>query len=315
MGQPKLAVILATDSYSAIRVAVRRWRQQTVTKDIELVLVTPDPEPVSEIFSCRNEFQNLRIVIDPLTNLAAARVAGIGAAVAPIIFLAETHCYPKPDFAAAILAAFSGPWSCIVPAFDNANPESALSWAAFLPDYGKWIDGLPAAEVFVAPLYNTAYRSLVLDELGDRLTAILANVDELPKTLRCRGHRAFFYPQAHLEHLNIANLRHWVRERFASGVLIASGRAEHWPFLKRLVYSAGSVLLPAVLLWRIRSGLWSAVTKKRPPRGTSLTLLAAMSLRAAGELAGYAGFTSHAAASAMREYELHKTDYVLRRES
>ena len=85
--------------------------------------------------------------MDPVNDLAPARAAGILAATAPIVFVGETHSFPDSKFAEVLLAGFSGPWTSITPAFDNANPDSAMSWAAFISDYGRWARGLPAGEI------------------------------------------------------------------------------------------------------------------------------------------------------------------------
>lgn len=167
-------MILATDTYSTIRPVVERWRQQSVRKKIELVLVAPSAAAVSPALEHRDEFGNLQIVEDTVTDLAVARAAGIRAATAPIVFVGETHSYPQPGFAEALVTEFSGPWSSVAPAFGNANPTGILSWAGFLSDYGRWVDGLPAGEISETPVYNAAYRLAVLLELGDRLIPSLA---------------------------------------------------------------------------------------------------------------------------------------------
>ena len=56
----------------------------------------------------------------------------------------------------------------IVPGFGNANPNGPLSWAIFLLDYGRWLAGLPAGEIGLAPTHNASYKREVLLSIGPR---------------------------------------------------------------------------------------------------------------------------------------------------
>ena len=62
-------------------------------------------------------------VVRSVNHLPEARAAGVRAASAPIVFIGETHSYPQPGWAEALLTAFEGPWAAVVPAIGNANPN------------------------------------------------------------------------------------------------------------------------------------------------------------------------------------------------
>ena len=68
---------------------------------------------------------------------------------------------------------FEQPWTAVVPAIGNANPTGAVSWAAYLFDYGSWGLDRPAGEMSDPLIYNTAYRRAALLELGDQLASAL----------------------------------------------------------------------------------------------------------------------------------------------
>lgn len=308
--EPLLSVILATDTGATIRPVVERLRRQTVRDRVEVVLVAPSAEAVRDMLVHREEFAGIRVVEDPVTNLASARARGIRAATAPLVFVGETHSYPHPGFAEALIGAFEGPWSSVTPAIGNANPKGILSWAGFLSDYARWCDGLPAGEIPEAPLYNAAYRREVLLSLGDRLAPALSHGDELPKTLAAAGHRVYFEPRARLDHVNVSRPWDWVVERFLAGIVIGAHRAAQWPLSRRLVYIGGSFLIPVVLTWRILPGLWKTVRQRRLPAVTIPAILAGMIVKAAGEMAGYAGLSTAAAERRMHEYEVHKLAHV-----
>ena len=67
MKESRLAVILATDTYATIRPVVERLRRQTVRDQVELVLVAPSADAVSEGLAFRDQFAGIRIIEHPLT--------------------------------------------------------------------------------------------------------------------------------------------------------------------------------------------------------------------------------------------------------
>src|SRR5262245_8258820 len=89
--EPKLSVILATDTYPTIRPVVDRLRRQTARGQIELMLVAPSAAAVSAVMAHRGDFADIRIVECPFDDLAPARAAGIRAAAAKFVFVGETH--------------------------------------------------------------------------------------------------------------------------------------------------------------------------------------------------------------------------------
>ena len=309
---PRMSVILATDTYETIRGVVERFRRQTMRQEIELVLVAPDTGAVEEVLAYRDEFAAVKIVEAPLTSVAFARAAGIRSATAPILFIAETHSYPHPDMAEILTSALTDSWAAVTPAIGNANPKGAISWAGFLSDYGIWADGLPAGEIPAPPPHNAAYRREVLLALGDRLEPALGLGDELPRWMHAHGHRTYFEPAARIDHVNVTRPMDSVRERFVAGWVIASHRARQWSMSRRLVYIGGSILIPAVLMWRVMPGVWQTVRHRRLPIATIPAMMAAAVLKSIGEFCGYLGGPAAYAEYHMQEYEVHKLAYLAR---
>lgn len=307
---PRLSVILATDDYATIRPVIEQLRKQTIREDIEVVLVGPSTEALSEALARRHEFASIRIVDAPTNLIAPLRAAGIRAASAPVVFIGETHSYLSPDGAEILLAALNGRWAAVCPAIGNANPGGALSWAGLLSDYGRWTNGLPAGEIPAVPPHNAVYRRSVLLDFGDRLEYALGFGDELPVRMRTLGQRSCFVPAAQMTHVNVSVRRHWVRERFVSGFITGANRARQWSRVRRFVYVAGSFLIPAVLFWRILPGVRAAAHTNRLPTWTIPAIVAGYVVRAAGELCGYAGMDRRDHEQQMNEYEMHKLAYV-----
>jgi hypothetical protein len=312
MNEPTLSVVLATDYFATIRPVIERLRRQTIRSRIEVVVVAPSKAAVSEILSFAQEFAGVQILETAVNSLAVARAMGIRASTGAFVFVGETHSYPHPGFAEALVGGLSETWSSITPGFGNANPNGVLSWAGFLSDYGRWVEGLPGGEIPESPIYNAAFRREALLGLGERLAPALGHGDEMPMSLRAAGHRAYFEPSARLDHVNVARPSDWLKERYCAGILIANQRARRWSLARRFLYVLGSPLIPAVLFWRILPGVWTTVRVKRLPLRTILVIGIGMAAKGLGEMAGYAGASTGKADKQMLEYELHKVAYAAR---
>jgi glycosyl transferase family 2 len=308
--EPQMSYILACDRYATIRPVFECLLKQTIKDQLEIVLVTPDPEDMRQALAAGEPFAAVKIVKNPVVDLAAARAAGVRAASAPIVFIGETHSFPHPELAAIVLNAFNDTkWICVVPSVYNANPQGALSWSGYISDYGRWAEGLPAGEIPTPPIYNAAYRSTMLLELGDKLTSSLGQSDDLEIAVLERGGRTFFEPSARIGHANSRGLRNWILNRLLGGNLVATNRSRHWPVTRRAVYIGGSFLIPVVLLRRLLPGLRQTLQNQPAPRGTLTAIIVGLALRAVGEALGYAGLLGDYSARGMHEYEVHKLKY------
>jgi hypothetical protein len=304
---PLLSVILATDNVDRVRTVIDSLAAQTIAKKIELVLVMTTPADASTRAHLQTSFHSLKVIPVPrIVALATARAKGVRAAQAPFVFIAETHAYPDPMLAERLIAALSEEWSLAVPGFRNANPDSSLSWAGFLSDYGAWAASLDAGETERAPSHDSAFRRSVLLEFGERLENALTFGDELYVTLRARGHRAYFEPSAGIRHVNITRFKAFVRERYLSGVLIGGYRSARWSVMRRAVYACGSPLIPIVILSRIQKGVREIGRHESFPAGTIPALVFGAILKAAGELRGYLLGASESAEVGMTGYEVRK---------
>lgn len=308
---PIISVILTTDRYETIRSVVDCLQRQTVSAQVELVLLVSDPSSIDPTEVGFDRFAAVRVVeIGPIERFAEARAAGVRAASAPIVVIGETHSYPHPGWAEALVQAHKGPWAIVAPGFGNANPVGALSWAIFLLDYGRWLGGLPPGEISIAPTHNAAYKRELLLQLGAGLETALAHGDAITEHFHARGHHRYFEPTARIDHLNISKPGPWLHERFLFGRIIAGRRIQRWSWPRRLVYLAGSPLIPAVILARLRKGLNQARRQARLPMGTMPAIVVAAFVSAMGEAVGYALGPGPFAERWMTEYELHKARYA-----
>ena len=310
MSEAKLSVVLVADHMAKIERVLQALDEQTVRDQVEVVVVLPSKEAAAASPSRFARFGAHRIVSVPsIMPMPRARAAGVRATTTPVIFIGETHSYPHPDFAEALIAAHEGPWDIVVPGLENANPGNARSWSSFLLDYGYWLSGLPASEIASGPTWNASYKRHVLMELDDRLDGALSSGDELPMALRERKRRFYFAPDAKISHVNLES-RGWIDERFLSGLVVGANRGKRWSPARRAAYFFASPLIPFVLIYRNRDSMRSLFTRGKLPRGSALAVVAGSMVRTFGEATGYLRGIPAEAEARMEEYELNKVDYV-----
>jgi hypothetical protein len=308
---PLMSVILVTDCYSTISRVVARLREQTVRERLEIVIVVPTAAVVDLDQWPLQEFAQVRLVrVESILPLAAARAAGVRAATAPIVVIGETHAFPQPGWAEALIKAHEQPWAVVVPAFCNANPEGSFSWAAFLRDYGLWMDGLPAGEIDFVPPYNTATKRDVLLALDGGLERLVSRAEDLAVSLRAGGYRSYFEPAAKIDHANVSRPSPYVAQRFLIGRVFAAGRADHWSRGRLLLYACAAPLIPAVILSKLRRPVRVMHETRRLTGGTLFALALGAVTSAAGEMVTYAFGAKPTDKLRLDEYELYKLRYT-----
>ena len=311
MSDALLSVVLPADRYPTIRPVIDRLQQQTARDKIEIVLVMPSEETGCIEQADLAMFASVRIAtVGSSSAMGARRAAGVSQAQADLVCLGETHSFPHPGWAEALIQASDRSRTVIVPAIGNANPDTAASWAAFLSDYGAWFEGQTAGEIGAAPTFNVVYQRSFLLGFGDRLETALSHSDEIAVSLRRLGHRIHFEPAARSDHLNVSTMTGYLGERFHGGRLIGASRGARWSWTRRLAYACGSPLIPLVLLWRTARGFRLAARHSPMPAGTIPVTILGTCTKAFGECLGYVGGRGSIAGPRMDDYELHKVAFT-----
>ena len=310
---PRLSVVVVTDRYGTVRKLVESLAAQTRCDEVELVFVAPANAAIPLEAAELRVFGGTRVVVvDSVERLAPARAAGVRAATAPLVYLAETHAFPQPGFVEEVVLAHEMGWSAVVPAVGNANPgDGARSWSILLLDYGDRLATNPPGERLTLGPHNTAVERELLVQLDGDLAAFLNPGSGLAEELRSRGAKIGFHPGALIHHVNVSRPVAWAGERFIGGVLLAQSRVGRWGYARRLVYAAGSPLIPFVWMTRtLRVVDWRDRRREVPFLTLPLMLLGTV-IWAAGECAGYLGLAGDAELR-MTEYEMHKLRYATR---
>jgi len=286
---PALSVILpCEEGFEYVRRTVRALRMQTVRDQIELVLVTTTNQTLDFDSEEINGFHSVRVVVAPGLLGNRARAAGIRCAAAPIVALAEDHCYPEPGWAAALIATFEGGWSAVGPAMYNANPGSALSWVNLLLAFGPWVAPAEAGAVAQLPWHNATYKRAPLLEYGGDLGELMDVEGMLQRDLARKGHRFYHEVAAQTYHLNVSRFSSTVIHRLDASRLFAGYRSRRWSPLKRLAYILGAPSIPLIRLWRTLPMLRKVDARPSVVARILPVLVGCLVLDTLGETVGYA---------------------------
>ncbi len=310
--EPDLSVILTTRAgWAPVARTLGHLGEQTVAGRIEVVLVVlGERPPEDETPPAVGRLWGHQLVQAPeARSVAQANAAGVRRARAPVVALGEDHAFPEPGWAEALLARHEEPWAVVGPVVSNANPDTLVSWADFVLSYGPFGTGQPGGDVAVAPGHNSSYKRAVLDRQGDGLEDALAAEWVFHLRLRDEGERVCVEPRAVLRHVNFSRLRPFIVHTFPGGRSHAASRAMRWSPPRRLVYTLGSALLPALRLVRVMRALPREQLRLLPAPAMAL-VLAGLIVDAAGQASGFARRNPADVHGNLLELELERVRYV-----
>ncbi len=277
---------------------------QTVVDRLELVVVVPSAMTLDQ--DELERFSNVEAVyLGSFESCGSANAAGVRAANAPIVVLAEDHAFPDPDWAEVLIEAHEREWAAVGPAVRNGNPRTRMSRADMLIGYGPWIEPVSGGEVDFLPGHNTSYKRSLLLDYGEDLDTIMEAETILHWSLRAAGHRLLLEPRARITHLNFAQFMPFTETHFNGGRIFATARAryQNWSALDRWLFAVGSPLVPFVRLWR---------TVRDHPRASLVVLpnlVYGLMMDAVGQFCGCL-FGAGDARAKLSQYEFDRVRYV-----
>jgi hypothetical protein len=306
--RPAISVVIPTDRFETIERVVASLRDQTARGSIELVVVAPSREAVLGRDRELEDFHSAQVVEVETASLPHARAGGVRAASSEVVAFAESHAFPDPGWAEALIAAHREPWAAVGPAMRSAQPAGTPGWAQFLLDYGRWAPPLAAGPVDDLPGHNSSYKRKLLLDYGPELKRMLEAEWVLHADLRRRGHALYVEPAATTRHVSPTRLRPATAAWFRYSRKFAALRSEGWPRRRRALYVTGS---PLIVPMRLRPAI-AAVRRAGQARLLAAALpvmLLTLAASAAGELVGYA-VGGGGGAESDSEYELHRERYA-----
>src|SRR5271165_340546 len=312
-GNPALSVIIVTDRYETIRQTIRHLKAQTRCEQLELVMVTQSADNLGLDRAEIAGFCRVQVVEVPaIFPLSLATSAGIRRATSPLVVLAESHAFPAPGWARALIEAHRQPWAAVGAVIGNANP-GIVSWANLFVDYGRCVETASPESVTYLPGHHTCYKRDILLQYDSQLEAVMDSEILLHWDMQAKGHQLRLEPKARVYHVNISLLEAWLPERFYTGRRFAATRSRDWSLAKRMLYGGGSPLIPLVRVPRVLGdlrqstfphGRWPLIL---PP------IVVGLAAGAVGEMVGYV----FGAGDAMRQaatIELFKLQHLTERD-
>jgi predicted dehydrogenase len=306
-----LSVISSTTvGYAAIRTTVAHLRRQSIVNEMELVMVGPSEESLA---APAEEFTGFaavtRVSVGPVMSIAHANAAGVRRARGRVVALTEDHCFPEPEWAAALLVAHQDDRSVVGPMVRNGNPQTLVSQADFIIGYGPWMEPISGQEMPFLPGHNSSYKRDELLALGGRLERLMEAETVLHMEWSAQGKCLWVEPAARVRHMNYSLWRSWIPVQVLAGRVFGGMRASGWPRRRQLFYAAASPLIPAVRFWRslreLRRPGWTlgGILRIAP------VLACGLILDGVGQFLGYWLGPGDAVESLAR-YEFNRVDHV-----
>ena len=282
---PRLSVVVASvNGLGCILECLEKLEALPERDQIEILVLDRRTDDTARIIAQR--FPQV-IIRSGLTgrSIPELRWMGMQTARGDWVAVIEDHCLVTPQWAAQILSGADSGVGVIGGPVENGARDRLLDWAFFLAEYGPCMPPLREGETDSVPGNNAAYRRTSLP-LQDPTWGILWE-SFLQKELRQRGVRILLNPAMLIYHKKSFRLGEMLEQRFLYSRSFAAMRAARTTPIGRLFYGLASVLLPAVLLWRIAL---CQIRKRRylPEFLLGLPIIVLFVLWwAAGEMTGY----------------------------
>jgi glycosyltransferase involved in cell wall biosynthesis len=213
------------------------------------------------------------------------RHMGVCRARGKVVAILEDHGRVSPEWAASILQAHKGPWAAVGGAVENGR-QGIINWAVFFCEYTPYMKPVPEGEASDLPGNNIAYKRPHLLRHAHVL-AMGKWESWINDRLRADGVQLASTNSVVVHHIKSFRLGYFVVQRFHFARSYAGMRRVDQTPLQRLIYSVGSLALPALLMARVTR----TVARKR--RNVGAFVLASpfvalfLTVGAFGEMIGY----------------------------
>jgi hypothetical protein len=261
--KPDLSVILpAMRGHRSVQAAIEAWQAQTFRERLEIVVLCPDAEEAERTLG-----PGCVVVRTESLEIHKARAAGIRAATADVVLIAEDHCLPEPDCAERLFARLAEGWDIVGPSLQPGT-ATAFAEASFVLGYGEWMPPVQSGCVAYLSGHNYVMRRTHLLGQGERLADELLINTFLLQRLRAGGLHLFLEADARMTHYDPPGFGRSLAVLSAGGLGFGAVRTERWPWPARGLYA---LAFPAVAAahWlracrqQIRSGGSTLTTIRR----------------------------------------------------
>lgn len=231
--RPDISIILyAKHGHSSVRAAIDAWEAQTCRHRLELIVLCPDAEEAALVLGPR--FITIATGSLPLHE---ARAAGVRAAAAAAVIIAEDHCLPEPDCAEWMLARLAEGWDTVGPSL-RPGTTTAAAEASFLLGYGEWMPPVQGGPVAYLPGHNAVMQRAHLISLGERLADSLLIMSFFMRHLQSMEVSYYLEPKAQMVHYDPPDFSKSLIIFYCSGLGFGAVRSEGWSWPGRWFFAS-----------------------------------------------------------------------------
>jgi hypothetical protein len=308
------AILVSPEGVAATEATIRHLSAQSAAEEIELVLVTPEPDAaaLNDLNLDLDRFAGIQLASAGTRSNAAGYVAGIHAATADVIVICEDHSYPEPDWARALLDGYAPDVAAVGPVLKCGNPRSAVSFADFLLGFGPWLAPRQSTDVEQLPGHSSSYRREILLGYEPELERWLDAESILHWDLRRRGYRLRLVGDAVTHHFNLSRTAPWLQATFLQSRTFGGRRVVGMGPLRRLGWVLAVPLIPLVRMRRVIRDVRRA-TDAPPMTRLMPAVVVALLVSAIGEAIGYAKGAG-TAPERMHTYEILRHRHLTERD-
>jgi glycosyltransferase involved in cell wall biosynthesis len=257
-GQIKISIIIAAwNGSTSLRECLLSLQNQIKEGNAEVIVVSNFENGISEV-KAKFPFAEY-FILSRETTVPQLRSTGIIRACGAIVALTEDLCIFNSDWCREIVQFHELPYAVIGGAVENTRRSSALDWAVFFFDYGKYMQPLNRKVTETLSGLNVSYKKEILESLNEKYENEFFET-VINETLKHQNHELYLAPSAIVYHNKTYNFKKTIFQFYHQSRSYAAQRVAHVPKLKKLLFVTASLVLPILLFIRI---VFRTISKQR----------------------------------------------------
>ena len=242
-------IVIILEGENPLRRCLHELQRQG--KDLKMEILVPCDETLEGLTALRTEFPLVEFLsVDGKRTFAELRALGVQKSRSPIVAVTEDQCRPHPDWCREVLRSHQLPYSAVGGPVEKDVPDTVLSWAFFFVDYVRYMNPMPEGETMHLTDCNVSYKRAALEAIS-HVWKKEFHEPEVHHALRARKEVLWFSPGMTVYQGRHLQFREALKDRFAFGRLLGSGRTQELSFPLRIVYSLIALMLPPLTVGRV----------------------------------------------------------------